>query len=70
MPKSPTPNSSLSGSIRPRTMFLSISSTRTTSPSTHMGVLSNVATQPCRGWATGASSVAGPSASSPMRRLF
>ena len=37
MPKSPTPNSSLSGVIMPRTMFLSISSMRSTRPSTHIG---------------------------------
>src|ERR687897_1308747 len=37
MPRSPTPNSSLSGVIMPRTMFLSISSTNRTRPSTHMG---------------------------------
>src|SRR4029453_12766903 len=37
MPRSPTPNSFLSGVIMPRTMFLSISSTSTTRPSTHIG---------------------------------
>ena len=37
MPRSPTPKSSLSGVIMPRTMFLSISSMRSTRPSTHIG---------------------------------
>ena len=41
IPRSPTPNSSFSGVISPRTMFLSISSTRITRPSTHIGSFSS-----------------------------
>ena len=46
MPRSPTPKLSLSGVIRPRTMFLSVSSTRITRPRTHIGSLRIVASGP------------------------
>ena len=51
MPRSPTPNSSFSGVMMPRTMFLSISSTRMTRPSTHIGSVKSRWNGPRRdGW--------------------
>jgi hypothetical protein len=67
MPKSPTPNWSLSGSIMPRTMFLSTSSTSTTSPSTHIGLVNKTVSQ--RGRLASASVVEGSPVPT-MRRQF